>query len=124
MKSVYTTKAPKVVGPYSQAIQSNSFLFCSGQIGINPQTEKLIDETITGQTHQVIKNLQAVLTKGKSSLQKVVKTTCYLKNITDYQAFNEVYGSYFTKNKPARATFEVANLPVGALIEIEAIAES
>ncbi len=124
MKRIHTDNAPKAVGHYSQAVVSNGFVFCSGQLGVNTQTGKLIDETITEQSHQAIKNLQAVLEAANSSLDKVVKITCYLKNISDYQAFNEVYATYFTKSKPARATIEVANLPLNALVEIDAIAQT
>lgn len=123
MKQVHTDNAPKAVGPYSQAIVSNSFIFCSGQIGLDPQTGKLSDETVEGQTQQALKNLQAVIEEAGSSLNNVVKTTCYLQHMNDFQTFNEVYKQYFGETKPARATIEVAKLPLGALVEIEAIAE-
>ncbi len=123
MKHVHTDKAPKAVGPYSQAIVSSGFVFCAGQISLDPQTNKLVAGEITERTHRVIKNLKAVLEEAGSSLTKVVKTTCYLQSLHDYQKFNEVYNEYFSENKPARATIEVAKLPLGALVEVEAIAE-
>jgi len=122
MKYIYTEKAPKVVGPYSQAIVSNGFIFCSGQIGIDPKTNELV-EGIEAQTQQVLKNLSEVLKAENSDLNHVVKTIVYLANITDYVRMNEIYGQYFTDHKPARAAFAVAALPKGALIEIEVIAE-
>lgn len=121
MKIVHTDKAPKAVGPYSQAIEHNGLVFSAGQIGIDPQTGELVGQDIQSQTDQVIKNLSAVLDESGSSLKKVIKTTCYLKNISDYQAFNEIYAKFFTGN-PARATVEVSNLPKNALVEIEVIA--
>lgn len=123
MKHIHTEKAPKAVGPYSQAIVSGGFVFCSGQIGIDPEAGKITGETTIEQTHQVIKNLQAVLETAGSSLKNVVKTTCYLRHIEDYQVFNTVYSEYFGESKPARAAVEVSNLPLGALVEIEAVAE-
>lgn len=123
MKYIQTDKAPKAVGPYSQAILANGFLFCSGQIGLDPQTNELVDG-IENQTKQVLNNLQAVLQEAGSDLDHVVKTTIYLANIADYAAVNEIYGTYFSNHKPARAAFAVASLPKGSLIEIEAIAYS
>jgi len=121
IKYIKTTKAPKALGPYSQGIIFDKFIFCSGQIGINPKTGNL-QKDIQSQTKQAIMNLKAILETGGSSLEKVVKTTVYLKNISDFELMNEVYEKFFKKNKPARATIEVSNLPKGALIEIEAIA--
>jgi 2-iminobutanoate/2-iminopropanoate deaminase len=123
MKYISTTKAPKVVGPYSQAIVSGGLVFCSGQIGIDPKTGKLVNG-FEKQTHQVLKNLRAVLKESKSDLNQIVKVTVYLADINDYKTMNEIYGQYFTDHKPARAAFAVANLPAGALVEIEAIAEA
>lgn len=123
MKYIHTDNAPKAVGPYSQAIVSNGVVFCSGQVPLDPETGEIIEGAIAEQTHRVIKNLQAVLEEAGSSLGKVVKTTCYLQSLSDYQTFNAVYNEYFSENKPARATVEVAKLPLGALVEIEAIAE-
>lgn len=122
MKKIYTDKAPRVVGPYSQAVISKGFVFCSGQIGLDPKTGELIGYGIVKQTTQAIKNLKTVLEESGSTLEKVVKTTCYLTDMDDYQKFNEVYASYFTEN-PARSTVEVSKLPKDALVEIEVVAE-
>lgn len=122
MKYIATKKAPKAVGPYSQAIVSNGFIYCSGQIGIDPKTNELV-EGITAQTQQVLQNLSEVLKAGNSGLEKVIKTTVYLADIADYGTMNEIYGQYFTDHKPARAAFAVANLPKDALIEIEVVGE-
>lgn len=122
MKITQTDKAPKAIGPYSQAIVTGGLIFTSGQIPINPASGNIEAEDITGQTKQVIENLLAVLEESGSSLQKVVKTTCFLKNINDFATFNDVYAQYFT-GKPARSCVEVSNLPKGALVEIEVIAE-
>jgi len=122
MKYIQTENAPKVVGPYSQAIVSNGFVFCSGQIGIDPKTNELV-EGLEKQTQQVLKNLSEVLKSANSSLENVTKTTVYLADINDYITMNEIYGQYFTDHKPARAAFAVAHLPKDALIEIEVIAE-
>ena len=122
MKYIQTENAPKAVGPYSQAIVSNGFIFCSGQIGLDPKTNDLV-EGLEEQTHQVLKNLSEVLKAENSNLEKVVKITIYLSDINDYAKMNEVYGQYFSNHKPARAAFAVAGLPKGALIEIEAVAE-
>ncbi len=121
MKTIQTENAPKAVGPYSQAITANGFIFCAGQIGLDPQTGELTTG-IEKQTHQVINNLKAVLEEGESSLEHIVKTTIYIKDMNDYAKVNEIYGSYFADHKPARATVEVARLPKDALVEIEAIA--
>lgn len=122
MKYISTEKTPKAVGPYSQAIVSNGFIFCSGQIGLDPKTGELV-EGLENQTHQIIKNLTEVLKAGGSSLESVVKTNIYLADIKDYGKVNEVYGQYFSDHKPARAAVAVAHLPKNALIEIEAVAE-
>ncbi|MDP4011542.1 MAG: Rid family detoxifying hydrolase [Candidatus Roizmanbacteria bacterium] len=121
MKYIHTDKAPNVVGPYSQAIATENLIFCSGQIGIDPNVGKLV-EGIENQTKQVMENLKAVLEESGSSLDKVVKCTVYLADINDYVTMNGIYGKYFTDHKPARAAFAVAALPAGALIEIEMIA--
>ncbi|MEK7096700.1 MAG: RidA family protein [Patescibacteria group bacterium] len=121
IKIVSTEKAPAVVGPYSQALEVNNFIFCSGQIGIDPKTNTLV-EGIEKQTTQVLKNLEIVLLSAGSKLNKVVKTTIYLKSMADYVLVNQIYGSFFKENKPARATVEVSRLPKDALIEIDAIA--
>jgi len=123
MKYIYTEKAPKVVGPYSQAIVSNGFIFCSGQIGIDPKIGILV-EGFEKQTHQVMKNLANVLKEANSDFEHVVKVTVYLADINEYKQMNEIYGQYFSDHKPTRAAFAVSNLPAGALIEIEMIAEA
>ena len=119
---ITTEKSPKPIGPYSQAIKCGSFIFCSGQISIDPTNGELIGTTIEDQTEQAVKNLLYILKSTGSSLEKVLKTTVYLKNIEDFVKFNRVYAKYFPKHKPARTTIAVANLPKDALIEIEAIA--
>ena len=120
MIKVETDKAPVAVGPYSQAIVTGTLVFVSGQLGIDPSGKAGAD--IAAQTAQAIENLAAVLTAAGSDLSQVVKTTCFLSNIADFAAFNEVYGRYFS-SKPARSLIEAAALPKGSLVEIEAIAE-
>jgi 2-iminobutanoate/2-iminopropanoate deaminase len=120
-KIVKTDKAPSALGHYSQAIIVNNFIFCSGQIGVEPKSGQL-SEGIEKQTEQSLKNLEAVLTEAGSELKDIVKTTIYLKNISDFPKINEIYAEFLNGNRPARATVEVANLPKGALIEIEAVA--
>ncbi len=121
MKIIHTKKAPAVVGPYSQAIEANGFLFCAGQIGLDPLTKEMVDG-IEKQTHQVMKNIAAVLEASGASWNSVVKTTIFLANMADYTKVNELYGQYFPENKPARSTVAVAELPRKALIEVEVIA--
>ena len=121
IKIISTKNAPTVVGPYSQALEVNGFIFCSGQIGIDSKTGK-VDPTIEGQTRQTLNNLQAVINASGSDFDHVVKITIYLTNMADYAKVNEIYAGYFTKNKPARATVAVASLPREVLIEIDAIA--
>jgi len=122
MKVVATESAPKAIGPYSQAIVANGMVFVSGQIPINPQTGNLVEGPIAQQTEQVISNLTAILEAAGASLAKVVKTTVYLKDMGDFQAMNEVYGSHFPEHKPARATVQVARLPRDVGVEIDCIA--
>lgn len=122
MKIIETKKAPAAIGPYSQAIVANGLVYTSGQIPIDPGSGIIEAASIEAQTEQVIKNLAAVLEAAGSSLERVVKTTCFLKNISDFAAFNGIYEQYFT-GKPARSCVEVAALPKGALVEIEVIAE-
>ena len=121
MKKVETKKAPAAVGPYSQAIISNGLMYTSGQIPLNPKTGSIEAACIEVQTEQVIKNLTAVLEEAGSGLENVIKTTCYLKNIGNFAAFNSVYEKYFT-GKPARSCVAVRELPKQVLCEIEAIA--
>lgn len=122
LKKIATDKAPSAIGPYSQAIVFGNMLFTSGQIPINPQTGNIEATTIGEQTEQVMKNLGAVLSEAGSSFEKAIKTTCFLANISDFAAFNEVYAKYFTQ-KPARSCVAVKDLPKGALVEVEVIAE-
>ncbi len=123
MKTVFTSKAPTVVGPYSQAIVSGGFVFCSGQIGINPISGTIEAADIEGQTEQVISNLKAVLEEAGSSLSDVVQTQCFLSDLSNYAKFNEVYAKYLGDSKPARYTVGVVSLPLNALVEIAATAE-
>jgi 2-iminobutanoate/2-iminopropanoate deaminase len=117
-----TDKAPAPIGPYSQAIVANGFVFCSGQIGLDPESDKIAD-SVEDQTHQVMKNLQAVLEEAGTDLEHVIKTTIFIKDMGNFAQINEIYASYFKKNKPARSTVEVSKLPKGTpLIEIDAIA--
>ena len=122
MKKIYTENAPAAIGPYSQAIVHGDLVFTSGQIPINPETGNVDAEGITEQTEQVMKNLDVVLTAAGSSFEKAVKTTCFLADMADFAAFNEVYAKYFTE-KPARSCVAVKTLPKGVLVEVEVIAE-
>ena len=119
---VYTKNAPDAIGPYSQAVRANGLVFTSGQIPINPATGTIEAQTITEQTQQVCKNLKAVLEASGSDVTRVVKTTCFLADMADFAAFNEVYATYFT-SKPARSGVAVKTLPKNVLVEVEAIAE-
>ena len=122
MKKITTEKAPAAIGPYSQAAVVGNLVYTSGQIAIDPAVGDIVAKDIKGQTEQVMKNLTAVLAAAGSSMEKVVKTTCFLAEISDFAAFNEVYGSYLTE-KPARSCVAVKALPKGALVEVEVIAE-
>jgi len=119
---VRTASAPKAIGPYEQAVKVGDFIYASGQIPLDPATGNLVENNITIQTRQVMENLKAVLSAAVSSLERVVKTTVFLKNISDFAAMNEVYGEYLGDVKPARSTVAVADLPRGALVEIDLIA--
>jgi len=121
MKYIHTNNAPEAIGPYSQAIVVNGFVFCSGQIALDPTSGELV-EGLENQTHQVLKNVQAVLQEAGSDLEHIVKTTIFITSMNDFGKVNEIYGQYFSKHKPARATVEASALPKGALIEIEAVA--
>ena len=123
MEKIYTKKAPDAIGPYSQAVKVNGLVFTSGQIAINPATDAVEETTIEGQTRQVMENLKAVLEAAGSGLDKAVKTTCFLADMNDFAAFNEIYGKYFT-SLPARSCVAVKTLPKGVLVEVEVIAES
>ncbi|NLY49040.1 MAG: RidA family protein [Clostridiales bacterium] len=121
MKKINTTKAPAAIGPYSQAVIVNGMLYTSGQIPINPETGQVVEGGIKEQTRQVMKNLQALLEEAGTSFENVFKTTCFLYDIGDFAAFNEVYAEYFTE-KPARSCVAVKDLPKGVLVEVELIA--
>lgn len=120
-KIIKTDKAPKAIGPYSQAVYADGNLYVSGQLPINPESGKM-PEGIAAQTEQVLNNIKAILEQADFSLDDVVKSTVLLKDINDFAAMNEVYAKFYIENPPARAAYEVANLPLGALIEIETIA--
>lgn len=123
MKEISTQNAPAAIGPYSQAVISNGFVFGSGQIALLPNGE-LLSGDVSKQTHQVMKNIQSILNEIGLSLENIVKTTIFLKNIKDFTKVNEIYASYLTnKIKPARSTVEVSNLPKDVLVEIEYIAQ-
>lgn len=121
MQTVSTDKAPAAIGSYSQAIKTNGLLFASGQIALDPKTGEMVGTTIEEQAEQVMKNISGLLEAADATFDHVVKTTCFLKNIEDFAAFNEVYGRYFTDHLPARSAVGVAGLPKGALIEVEII---
>jgi 2-iminobutanoate/2-iminopropanoate deaminase len=121
-EAISTSDAPKAIGPYSQAIRSNGFVFTSGQVAIDPATQQVISGDIAAQTDRVLKNLSNILNAAGSGLEKVVRTTVFLKNMNDFMAMNEVYGLHFTENPPARSTVEVSRLPKDVLVEIDAIA--
>ncbi len=123
MKTIIRTpKAPAAVGPYSQAVMAGDLLFVSGQIPIDPTTGSLVETDIRIQTDRVLKNIGAILEEAGLTYANVVKCTCLLADMNDFKAMNEVYAKYFTENQPARAAFGVVQLPLGAMIEIEAIA--
>ena len=121
INKISTDKAPKAIGPYSQAILCGGMLYTSGQIALSPESGELVGDTIREQTEQIMKNLSAVLAEAGTSFQNVVKTTCFLADIADFAAFNEVYGKYIT-SAPARSCVAVKSLPKGALAEVEVIA--
>lgn len=122
INKIQTEKAPAAIGPYSQAVSVGELVFTSGQIALDPETGLMVGDDVREQTHRVCKNLSAVLATAGSSFDKVVKTTCFLNDMGDFAAFNEVYAEYFT-NKPARSCVAAKALPKGALVEIEVIAE-
>ena len=122
MEKIYTKNAPDAIGPYSQAIKAGNLLFTSGQIAINPLNGNVEATDIEGQTEQVCKNLCALLEAAGTTVEKVVKTTCFLADMNDFAAFNAIYGSYFT-GKPARSCVAVKTLPKNVLVEVEVIAE-
>lgn len=122
-KTVYTPEAPKPIGPYSQAVAAGNFVFCSGQLGLDPIGGELVGETAAEQAERAILNLKAVLVRAGSELSHVIQVTLYLKDMNDFAEVNEVYGRHFIEMKPARTTVAVSQLPKGALVELDAIAE-
>ena len=123
MRDVIATKgAPQAIGPYSQAIRANGFVFVSGQVAIDPSTQQVISGDVAAQTDRVLKNLSAILNAAGSGLEKVVRSTVFLKNMGDFAAMNEIYGRSFSTAPPARSTVEVARLPKDVLVEIDVIA--
>ncbi|HEX2666590.1 MAG TPA: RidA family protein [Candidatus Acidoferrum sp.] len=121
---VLTDKGPKPIGPYSQAIRSNGFLYVSGQVALDPTTGEFVGTDIRQQTQRTLENVKGILEAAGSNMHHVVKTTVFLKDISDFAAMNEVYARFFTQAPPARSTVEVARLPKDALVEIEVIASS
>lgn len=121
-KVIFTEHAPKAIGPYSQAIEKNGFLYISGQVPIDPATGKVVEGGIKEQTERVMKNIGAILNAAGYDYSHVIKCTCLLSDMVNFGAMNEVYGQYFTENFPARAAYGVVKLPLGALIEVEVIA--
>lgn len=121
IQKIYTNEAPEAIGPYSQAVVCGNMLYTSGQIAINPASGNVEATTIDGQTEQVMKNLEAVLKAAGTSFENVVKTTCFLKDMSDFAAFNTIYGAYFT-GKPARSCVAAKQLPKDVLVEVEVIA--
>lgn len=123
MREVISTKeGPQAIGPYSQAIKANGFVFVSGQVAIDPATQQLTGGDVAAQSERVLKNLSGILSAAGTGLEKVVRTTVFLKNMGDFGAMNEVYGRYFNSAPPARSTVEVARLPKDVLVEIDVIA--
>ena len=122
MRTISTDRAPKAIGPYSQGIAASGFLFLSGQVPLDPGTGQLVQGTVQEEVTRVLENLKGVLEAAGSGLQRVVRTTVYLTNLEDFTAMNEVYARYFGDHRPARSTVQVAALPRGARVEIDAIA--
>jgi 2-iminobutanoate/2-iminopropanoate deaminase len=121
-KVIFSDKAPKAIGPYSQAIEANGMLFISGQIPMDPETGKLVEEDIKIQTRQVMENIGAILKEAGYTFSDVVKSTCLLSDMGNFAGMNEIYGEYYKENPPARAAFAVKTLPLNVLVEIETIA--
>ncbi|MGH2561647.1 MAG: RidA family protein [Thermomicrobiales bacterium] len=119
---IATPEAPAAIGPYSQAIKANGVVYTAGQIPLNPETKTVVEGGIAAQAERVMQNLEAILLASGSSLDRAVKTTCFLANLDDFPAFNDVYARYFSANPPARSTVQVAKLPMGVLIEVECVA--
>ena len=123
-KAVTTSKAPKAIGPYSQAVKCNGLIFVSGQGAIDPATQQVIEGDVAAQTERVMKNLSAILAASGSKFDQVLRTTVFLKNMDDFAAMNAVYAKYFKAEPPARSTVEVARLPKNVLLEIDVIAQA
>jgi 2-iminobutanoate/2-iminopropanoate deaminase len=121
-KIIRTPKAPAAIGPYSQAVEINGTLYISGQLGVDPKTGSLVEGGITRQTQQIFRNIAAILEEAGYTFKDVVKSTCLLSDIKDFKAMNEEYGRIYTQDPPARSTYAVRDLPLGALLEIETIA--
>ena len=121
-KIISAENAPKAIGPYSQGVEANGFVFFSGQIPLDPQTMQMVEGDITVQAEQVLQNVEAVLAGADCKFSNVIKTTMFLANMDDFAKANEVYAKYFTDNQPARSTVQVAKLPLGALVEVECVA--
>ena len=119
---IATNDGPKAIGPYSQAIKANGFVFVSGQVALDPATQQVVPGDVAAQTERALQNLAGILKAAGTSLDRAVKTTVFLKNMSDFAAMNEVYGRYFTQAPPARSTVEVARLPKDVLVEIDVIA--
>jgi 2-iminobutanoate/2-iminopropanoate deaminase len=119
---VFTPRGPKPIGPYSQAIKANGFLFVSGQVALDPQSGEMVGAEVRQQTERVLENLKVILEASGTSFKHVVKTTVYLKDMNDFPAMNEVYARYFTATPPARSTVQAARLPKDALVEIDVVA--
>jgi 2-iminobutanoate/2-iminopropanoate deaminase len=122
IETVATDRGPKAIGPYSQAVRANGFVFLSGQIALDPRTQQVVEGDVATQTERVLENLKGVVEAAGASLQSVVKTTVFLADMNDFAAMNEVYGRYFPKNPPARSTVEVSKLPRNVRVEIDLIA--
>jgi 2-iminobutanoate/2-iminopropanoate deaminase len=123
LNAVVSSNAPAAIGPYSQAITVNGMIYTSGVIPLDPETKQITGDDISAQAERVLKSLSALLEDAGSSMDRVVKTTCFLQDLNDFATFNEIYASYFTgENPPARSTVQVAKLPMGVLVEVEAVA--
>ena len=121
-QTIETKEAPAAIGPYSQAVEKGGMIFCSGQVGLDPKTGKMVEGGVEAQTHQVMRNLSAVLESAELGFRDVVRMTIFLQNMDDFQLVNQVYSAALGNNRPARATVEVSRLPAQALVEIDAIA--